>query len=114
MSEKKRSTSNRPETLHRHRGIKTGSRGKTIRRIRVSYLRPSFWEGVARLLDIGGTMGARVEVGYERNSAGKTEAELNAEEIRSIWAEVGDCMYEAMGRHPESELNDSEPTKGEK
>ena len=58
-------------------------------------------------------MGPRVEVVHEQSGAGRTEAELDAEEIRAIWAEVGQNMYEVMGRHPESERCDSEPTKSE-
>ena len=111
MTEKKLRVSNYPKTLRRNRII-AGRQGK--RRIRVSYSRPSFWEGMARVLDIGGTMGARVEIVHEQNDTGKTGAEQDADEIRSIWAEVGQYLYEAMGRYEESERGNSELAKGGK
>ncbi len=67
------------------------------RRFRIYYSRPSFLEGIARVLDIGGTMGPRVEIISDRGDTGKSGVEQDADEIREIWAEVGQYIYDAMG-----------------
>lgn len=84
------------------------------RRFRIRYSRPSFLEGMASVLDIGGTMGPRVEILCDRRDTGKTGAEQDAEEIREIWAEVGQHIYDAMGRFDHTERGNSKLTKSEK
>lgn len=72
---------------------------------RINYARPSFIEGMARLLDIGGTLnqhdaddlmemrrGMRV-----RRLAQPSDPEADAEEIRQVWLAVGQDIRDAMG-----------------
>ena len=78
------------------------------RRLSIHYPRPSFLEGMARVMDIGGTMRPRVKILRDRRDASKTGAEQDAEEIREIWAEVGQYIHNAMGRFDHIERGDAE------
>lgn len=52
------------------------------------FARPSFVEGVARVIDIGSTLNE-----YNRD---KTEEEADAKAIKSDWYAVGDSIHYAM------------------
>ena len=57
------------------------------------FARPSFIEGVARIMDIGGTLNE-----YNYASDGQ---EADAIAIWSDWAVIGQDMYKAMGIYRE-------------
>ncbi len=66
------------------------------RRVRVRYHRPSILEGMARVLDIGRTMSPKVEVLHPRSESEQIGFAQDEEELREIWYEVGDYLYDAM------------------
>ena len=76
----------------------------------LKYARPSFVEGMARVLDIGGTLNQYhvpdledfLEDIYAKRLAAPTGPEADAAAIREIWVEVGHHLYRAMG-HFESQ-----------
>lgn len=56
----------------------------------ILYARPSFWEGVARLIDFGGALNV-----YHSS---ETEEEADEKAIRSDWEAVGGDMRAALQR----------------
>ena len=54
------------------------------------FARPSFWEGYARAIDIGGTLNE-----YNQN---KTPEEADTAAIRSDWQAVGDSIEFALNK----------------
>ena len=60
------------------------------------YARPSFLEGVARIMDIGGTLNE-----YNYASDGQ---QADAIAIWSDWAVIGQDMYTAMGIYREENI----------
>ena len=72
-------------------------------RIRIRYTRPSFLEGMARIFDWSGALDQRdthtIETLRAQYDTDKTGFEADAEEIREVWAEVGQYLYDAMGRY---------------
>ena len=77
------------------------------RPIRINYARPSFVAGMARTLDIGGTLNqydaADLMALYRqmraRRQARPTGPEAEAEAIREVWLTVGQHIRNAMGYH---------------
>ena len=77
------------------------------RPLRISYARPSLAEGMARVLDIGGTLNQYdaedwMEIYREmraRRLARPTGPEAEAEAIRQAWLTVGRHLRDAMGYH---------------
>ena len=75
------------------------------RPIRINYARPSFVEGMARTLDIGGTLNqydaedlmALYRQMRARRLAQPTGPEADAEAIREVWLTVGQHISDAMG-----------------
>lgn len=75
------------------------------RPLRANYARPSFIEGMARVLDIGGTLNQydaddMMEIYREmraRRLARPTGPEAQAEAIRRAWLNVGRHLSDAMG-----------------
>ena len=55
------------------------------------FAKPSFIEGVARVLDLGTTLNE-----YNRN---ETEEEADTQAILSDWLAVGDSIYSAIGTY---------------
>ena len=79
----------------------------TKRRIaRISHARPSFLEGMARVMDIGGTLNQydaddliRMHRAFRaRRLAGPSGIEAETEAIKKVWVDVGGCIGDAMGR----------------
>lgn len=75
----------------------------TINRLRTYYLfaKPSFIEGMSRVLDIGGTMEA-----YNEHD---TEAEADRAAIRNDWLAVGDDIRSAMKQYEWKSVKESTP-----
>ena len=78
----------------------------TKRRIaRISHARPSFFEGMARVMDIGGTLNQcdaddliRIHRALRaRRLAEPSGIEAETEAIRKVWDDVGGCIHDAMG-----------------
>lgn len=71
------------------------------RPLRTNYARPSFIEGMARLLDIGGTLNQHdaddLREMRTRRLAQPTDVEADAEAIRQVWLAVGQDISDAMG-----------------
>ena len=63
----------------------------------LSYPRPSFWEGGARLLDLGGTLDD-YQVSWRLYRHGVSSREACAVDIREIWLEVGQYLHNAIGQ----------------
>ena len=80
------------------------------RPLRIPYARPSLVEGMARVLDIGGTLNQYdaedwMEIYREmraRRLARPTGPEAEAEAIRQAWLTVGRHIRDAMGYHEEA------------
>lgn len=89
------------------------------RPLRINYARPSFIEGMARLLDIGGTLNQydaddMMEIYREmraRRLARPTGPEAQAEAIRQVWLTVGQHLRDAMGYYEESVPGESQSTE---
>ena len=56
------------------------------------YAEPSFWEGFARILDIGGT--------FDDYNDFETEEEADMAALASDWYAVGADLYRAISRYP--------------
>ena len=71
---------------------------------RISHARPSFLEGVARVVDIGGTLNQydaddlmRIHQALRaRRLAGPSGIEAEAEAIKKVWVDVGGCIGDAI------------------
>lgn len=92
------------------------------RPLRINYARPSFIEGMARLLDIGGTLNQfdaddLMEMRREmraRRLAQPIGPEADAEAIREVWEAVGQDIRDAMGYYEvelPGEAKSGEPSK---
>ena len=95
------------------------------RPLRINYARPSFIEGMARVLDIGGTLNQHdaddmMEIYQEiraRRLARPTGPEADAAAVRQTWLTVGRHLRDAMGYYedvvpadaPATEWNDPLP-----
>ena len=75
---------------------------------RIIYARPSFFEGMARVIDIGGTLNQYHIPGLEDLRAGRAPKisvppaagwDADVEALRSDWIVVGQCLREAMGEY---------------
>ena len=85
----------------------------------INYARPSFIEGMARVLDIGGTLNQYdaedwMEIYREmraRRLARPTGPEAQAEAIRRVWLTVGQNIRDAMGYYEESVPGESQSTE---
>ena len=89
----------------------------TKRRIaQISHARPSFLEGMARVMDIGCTLNQydaddliRMHRALRaRRLAGPSGIEAEAEAIKKVWVDVGGCIGDAMGRFHREELDKSQ------
>ena len=72
------------------------------RPLRINYARPSFLEGVARLLDFGGALDNYSIPGIDELRAGRIPTDLIAPEadvaaMRGDWIAVGEYIRDAMG-----------------
>lgn len=67
--------------------------GEILRRTGRLFARPSFLEGVARVIDIGATLNV-----YNQDSTGN---EADAKAIYSDWFAVGDDLRSAIRKHQE-------------
>lgn len=84
--------------------------------VRTHHARPSFLEGVARVVDIGGTLNQydaddliRIHQALRaRRLAGPSGIEAEAEAIKKVWVDVGGCIGDAMGRFHREELDKSQ------
>ena len=73
--------------------------------------RPSFVEGMARVMDIGGSLNNYTAADFEqlhrdlraRRMAMPTGPEADAQAIRNAWMTVGNHLWEAMGQFQEAE-----------
>ena len=96
----------------------------TIKRnpIRIPYARPSFLEGMARVVDIGGTLNECdtfeaeriIEEVRARRAARAANPKTTEEAIRETWVAVGKYLYDAMGQFESMErdkLNSRERTQ---
>ena len=78
---------------------------------RIIYARPSFAEGMARVLDIGGTLNQFdaddwMEIYQEMRAqrlAQPTGPEAEAKAIREVWLSVGQHIRDAMGQFESSD-----------
>ncbi len=57
--------------------------------------RPSFWEGMGRVLDLAG--------GLSRHTAGSTPAETDYKALASDWDMVGQDFFMAIKTHEQEE-----------
>ena len=78
----------------------------TRRRIRLNYTRPSLFEGVSQVFDVGGNMSRRdtsysyeLLTGRNPDTVGLKE---DAAAIQGDWIRVGRCIWDAM-RHLKTE-----------
>lgn len=86
---------------------------------RINYARPSFVEGMARVLDIGGTLNQfdaddLMEMHREmraRRLAQPTGPEAEAEAIRRAWLTVGRHLRDAMGYYEDTVPGKSQATE---
>ena len=68
--------------------------------------RPSFLEGMARVMDVSGALNQYDAADFEeiaaeihrRYSAGPTGPEAEVEAIRQVWIAVGRHLYDAIGQ----------------
>ena len=82
----------------------------------INYARPSFIEGMARVLDIGGTLNQYdaddlMEIYHElraRRLAQPTGPEAETEDTREVWLAVGQSIRDAMGYFEASEQANSQ------
>lgn len=89
------------------------------RPLRINYARPSFIEGMARLLDIGGTLNQfdaddLMEMRREmraRRLARPTGPEAQAEAIRQVWLTVGQHIRDAMGYYEDAVPSEPQSTE---
>ena len=73
--------------------------------------RPSFVEGMARIMDINGSLNSYTAADFEqlyqdlraRHLAMPTGPEADAQAIYDCWLEVGNCLWDAMGQFEEQE-----------
>ena len=80
----------------------------------INYARPSFIEGMARVLDIGGTLNQYdaddlMEIYHElraRRLARPSIPEAEAEATRDVWLAVGQSIRDAMG-YFEADMRDN-------
>ena len=85
------------------------------RPLRINYARPSFLEGMARVLDIGGTLNQHdaddmMEIYQEiraRRLARPTGPAAQAEATRQVWLTVGRHLRDAMGHYADVVPSDS-------
>lgn len=71
--------------------------------------RPSIAEGIARILDLNGSLNTYTAADFEqiyrdlraRRRARPTGPEADAQAIYDCWLEVGNCLWDAMGQPPE-------------
>lgn len=71
------------------------------RPLRINYARPSFLEGVARLLDFGGALDNYGIPDLNELQAGRipthlTRPETDVAAMRGDWIAVGECIQDAM------------------
>ena len=86
------------------------------RPLRINYARPSLVEGMARVLDIGGTLNQydaddMMEIYREmraRRLARPTGPEAQAEAIRQVWLTVGQHIRDAMGYYEKAVPGESQ------
>ncbi len=89
------------------------------RPLRINYARPSFIEGMARVLDIGGTLNQydaddMMEIYREmraRRLARPTGPEAQAEAIRQVWLTVGQHIRDAMGYYEDAVPSEPQSTE---
>ena len=70
-------------------------------RYRIGYAQPSFLEGMARILDFGGTL-EEYDIPYlddlrEGRIPRFRDSKDDTEAIRQVWIEVGQYLYGAIG-----------------
>lgn len=73
--------------------------------------RPSVVEGIARILDLNGSLNTYTAADFEqlyqdlhaRRLAMPTGPEADAQAIYDCWMEVGNCLWDAMGQFQEAE-----------
>lgn len=77
--------------------------GSITKRLRTYYLfaRPSFIEGVGRVVDVGGTMNLYNE--------SETEAEADAAAIKNDWLAVGDDFRSAINQYERRTVSQGRP-----
>ena len=86
---------------------------------RINYAHPSPVEGMARVLDIGGTLNQydaedwmEIYRGMRaRRRARPTGPEAQAEAIRQVWLNVGQHLRDAMGYYEETVPSESQSTE---
>ena len=89
------------------------------RPLRINYARPSFLEGMARVLDIGGTLNQydaddMMEIYREmraRRLARPTGPEAQDAASRQVWLTVGQHIRDAMGYYKDVVPDKSESTE---
>ena len=85
-------------------------------RVILRYTRPSFLEGMARVLDMGGTL-SRPDTSYlDDLRAGRiphTSQKDDAEAIRGYWVEVGNYIRNAMGRIEAEGLSETKSARSD-
>ena len=98
------------------RRIGGGKLARTKRRLRISYARPSFLEGISRVLDMSGALSQHdipslddLRTGGGRRSGQKEDAEA----IKGYWIEVGQYISGAMGRFEAEELSGTKLAKSD-
>lgn len=92
------------------------------RPLRINCARPSLVEGMARVLDIGGTLNQYdaedwMEIYREmraRRLARPTGPEAQAEAIRQVWLTVGQNIRDAMGYYEDAVADESQSTEQSK
>ena len=90
------------------------------RTVRVYHAHSNFLEGMARVIDIGGTLNqydadALMKIHRAFRTRRLTEPsgiEAESEAIRKVWVGVGGCIREAMGRFDDEELEKLQPQRG--
>ena len=75
------------------------------RRVYIHHARPSFLEGMARVLDIGGTLSYYIVDDHENLAKKLTRCRLTAPTgfqadgiaLKNVWANVGHCLQLGIG-----------------
>ena len=84
---------------------------KTIR-YRIGYAQPSFLEGMARVVDFGGTLEEYdipdIDDLLEAHPPRLSSQKANAEAIRGYWMAVGQYIGDAMGKFEAQEKDKSD------
>ena len=85
--------------------------------VRIHHARPSLLEGMARVMDMGGTLNqydsndlTRIHQALRaRRLAAPTGIVAESEAIRKVWVDVGECIHDVMGQFGQKDAPEFQP-----